>query len=628
VELPGAPEAAPTPRSALPWLSRGVGWIATGAEILVVGAIAVDLAITFLNTVLRFVGSSSLVWSADAASISLNIIAFVGGAAFFRRGGGLAFTFLVDQLTPARRAVVDVLGLWLVLFAAFGALQPLTEYLASVSIRSLPILRVNELFAGVWIVVGFALVVLYAVDKMSALGRRPNLGGGGAAAVCLIVLLLWRWQYPLTMYGIDPAIPMMIAVLLALVAGVSIAFVLAIGGLTFAAITGTITPLAVPNVMAAGISSFILLAVPFFIVAGVLMEVTGMAKRLVDLLDAWVSHWRGGLLLTEIVAMYVFSGMSGSKTADMAVVGSVMREPMRQKGYPPRESVAVLAASGAMGETVPPSIAILILGSITTLSIGSLFAAGLLPAAVLAAALMMGVVIRARIVALPRGDRFSVRRAVVALPPAIPAVMVPVIVIGGIVLGVGTPTEASSFAVVYGLVVAALVYHSLHLKQLWVILRDASLIGGMVLLILATASLLSNAVTLDGIPTLILQLLTHVGGRAGFLTVSIIVLIVLGVVLEGLPALVIFGPLLLPIATKVGIAPLQFGIILIMAMGIGVFAPPVGIGLYQACVIGGSTMSEVIRPSLYYTAFLILGLAVVGAVPAITLTVPHLLNLK
>jgi tripartite ATP-independent transporter DctM subunit len=497
-----------------------------------------------------------------------------------------------------------------------------------VTARELPILKLNEIFAGIWIDVGFALVTLYAIEKMVAAGRRANLLGAAAAVVAIAALLIWRWQYPLTMYGIDPVIPMVLAVLLALFAGVSIAFVLVIGGLTYAAITGAIPPLGVPNIIAAGISSFILLAVPFFIVAGVLMEVTGMAKRLVDLLDAWVSHWRGGLLLTEIVAMYVFSGMSGSKTADMAVVGSVMRQPMRDRGYPARESVAVLAASGAMGETVPPSIAILVLGSITSLSIGALFAAGLLPAAVLAAALMLGVVIRARMVNLPLGERFVLRRAIFRVPMAVPALLVPVIVIGGIVGGVATPTEASSFAVVYGLVAAALVYRSLHLKDLWAILRDASLIGGAVLLILACASLLSHAVILDGLPILVLSLLSHAGGKVGFLIISTVVLIVLGVLLEGLPALVIFAPLLLPIAIKVGVEPLQFGIILIMAMGIGVFAPPVGIGLYQACLIGGSTMSEVIRPSLYYTAFLIVGLAVVIAFPQITLAIPHLLHMR
>jgi tripartite ATP-independent transporter DctM subunit len=358
------------------------------------------------------------------------------------------------------------------------------------------------------------------------------------------------------------------------------------------------------------------------------MEVTGMAKRLVDLLDAWVGHWRGGLLLTEIAAMYLVSGMSGSKTADMAIVGSVMRKPLLERGYPAPESVAVLAASGAMGETVPPSIAILILGSITSLSIGALFAAGLLPAAVLATMLAIGVMIRVRLIRLPKRGRFSVRNAFTRVPAAGPALLVPVIVIGGIVAGLATPTEASSFAVVYGLVVAAMVYHSLHLKDLWSILRDASLIGGAVLLILATASLLSHAIILDGLPPHIQSLLTNVGGRTGFLIISIVVLIVLGVVLEGLPAMIIFAPLLLPIAIKQGIEPLQYGIILIMAMGIGVFAPPVGIGLYQACVIGGSTMAETMRPSLYYTAFLLVGLAVVMAFPEITLVLPRLFHMK
>jgi tripartite ATP-independent transporter DctM subunit len=231
-------------------------------------------------------------------------------------------------------------------------------------------------------------------------------------------------------------------------------------------------------------------------------------------------------------------------------------------------------------------------------------------------------------IGLPKGSSFALGRALRSLPPAIPALMVPVIVIGGIIGGVGTPTEASSFAVVYGLVVAAIVYHSLRLSDLWAILRDASLIGGAVLLILATATLLSHAVILAGFPQLVLALMGGLGGKTAFLVVSAVALILLGVLLEGLPALIIFGPLLLPIAVRFGVEPLQFGIVLIIAMGIGVFAPPVGIGLYQACIIGGSTMAETTRPSLFYTIFLIIGLAIVLTFPQITLAVPHLLHMR
>jgi tripartite ATP-independent transporter DctM subunit len=204
---------------------------------------------------------------------------------------------------------------------------------------------------------------------------------------------------------------------------------------------------------------------------------------------------------------------------------------------------------------------------------------------------------------------------------------VPVIVIGGIVAGVGTPTEASSFAVVYGLLVALFVYRTASTATVWALLREASLIGGIVLMVLASSNLMTQAIVYDGVPQHLSALLTAAGGKGAFLFIVGGGLIVLGIVLEGLPALIIFAPLLLPIAEKLGVHPLHFGIVIIMGMGIGVFAPPFGIGIYQACIIGGAPLEKVFRPSLFYTAMLIVGLVFVIAFPEITLFVPRLFGL-
>jgi C4-dicarboxylate transporter, DctM subunit len=341
----------------------------------------------------------------------------------------------------------------------------------------------------------------------------------------------------------------------------------------------------------------------------------------------WVGHWRGGLLLASIASMYLFSGMSGSKAADVATVGSVMKGPLHNRGYPETESVAVLAAAAAMGEVIPPSIALLILGSITTLSIGTLFVAGIVPAAVLALALAAGVLVRAHRYALPKGPPFRMRRALGRIPPAVPALIVPVIVLGGIVFGVASPTEASSFAVVYGLLAATLVYRSVSGHTLWTALKDASAVAGMVLLMMSTANLLSQAILMDQLAAKLSASLEAITNPDLFLFLSLAVVIVLGFVLEGFPAILIAAPILLPIATRHGVDPLHYGVLLTMAVGIGVFMPPFGIGYYIACAIGGASPHQAIRPSLFYTLFLVIGLVLAILVPGTILGLPRLLGM-
>src|SRR5207237_1151899 len=226
-------------------------------------------------------------------------------------------------------------------------------------------------------------------------------------------------------------IPILPILVIAFLTGTPIAGILALAGVLFFVITETAPLAAIPSALQYGVASFVLLAIPFFMIAGTLMEVTGMARRMIDMVQEWVGHWTGGLLIAEVIAMYIFSGVSGSKAADIATVGSVMKAPLRHYGYPPTESVAVLAASAAMGETIPPSLALLVLGSITTLSVGSLFVAGIIPATVLAIALIVAVAIRSRLKGYHQGPPFRLRRALASMPLAIPALMVPGIVVGG-----------------------------------------------------------------------------------------------------------------------------------------------------------------------------------------------------
>jgi C4-dicarboxylate transporter, DctM subunit len=426
--------------------------------------------------------------------------------------------------------------------------------------------------------------------------------------------------------AVDPLAALGVILVTGFVCAVPMALVLAIGGLAFLFTTGSAPIVAAPAILQAGVSSFLLVAVPFFLLAGALMEVTGMARRLIDMIQTWVGHWRGGLLMAQIVSMYVFSGMSGSKAADVATVGSVMKQPLRERGYPATESVAVLVASAAMGEVIPPSIALLILGSVTTLSIGTLFIAGIMPAALLAVTLMAGVLVRSYRFGFPKGEVFSLRNALASVPPAIPALLVPVIVLGGIIGGVASPTESSSFAVIYGVVAAFFIFRSVDIPTMWKALRSASVVAGMVLLMMSAANLLSQAIVIDGLGAKLGALLEGVNNPTLFLFVSLAAIVVLGFVLEGFPAILITAPLMLPIAQRHGVDPLHYGILLTMAVGIGVFMPPVGIGYYIACAIGEAPPHDALKPTLFYNFFLIIGLILCIVFPGVILGLPRLLG--
>src|SRR5205085_1771120 len=297
--------------------------------------------------------------------------------------------------------------------------------------------------------------------------------------------------------------------------------------------------------MARGIDNFVLLAIPFFILVGYLMEANGMSVRLIELLERLVGRLRGGLNVVMVLSMVIFSGISGSKMADVAAVGSVLIPAARRSRQNPGGAVALLAASAVMAETIPPCINLIILGFVAGLSIGGLFMAGLLPAAAM-----------------------------------------------------------RSFV-------------------------HAATRSGLVLFIVAAAQSLAFVLTLQQVPHALADMMIGLSQASGtwlFMLLSIAILIVMGSVLEGAAALIIFGPLLVPVAAQLGIAPLHYGVVLVISMGVGLFAPPLGLGLYGSCLIGNVPIEVTVKPMMKYLGLLFLCLLVITFVPAITLWLPHALG--
>ena len=602
---------------------RALDRLAVCVETIAVAAIIVNIVVTFGNALVRFIFQQDFPWAADLWRILISIIAFLGAPAYFRRTNGMAYTALLDAMKGSRRQILQACGLLMLLCVCLTVLAPFPIFFVSQKAQTLPILGINSGFVAVWLGIGLVLMSVFTIEKLLALKLRHVLSGAVVPLLIVAATVALRWAYAEGHIEMDPFILIIPALILAFIAGVPIGAILALGGMLFFLITGDAPTVTFPSSMQYGIGSYILLAIPFFMLAGTLMEVTGMAKRMIDMVQEWVGHVTGGLLIAQIIGMYIFSGVSGSKAADVATVGSVMKAPLRQYGYPPTESVAVLAAAAAMGETIPPSLALLVLGSITTLSVGSLFVAGIIPAAVLAIALIVAVVIRSRIKGFHKGPPFSLARALRSVPRAIPALLVPVIVVGGIVGGIASPTESASLAVVYAFAVALLVYHAIGWSTCWTALRDATLIAGMILFMIAASNLLSQSIVTDGLGRTLAAEFGALKSPVLFLFVSMLVMIVIGIVLEGLPAILIAAPILLPVAIRFGIEPLQYGIVLCIAMGIGVFMPPVGIGYYVACAIGNAPVNATMRPSLIYNLFIVLGLMVVILFPQLTVWLPH-----
>jgi tripartite ATP-independent transporter DctM subunit len=395
-----------------------------------------------------------------------------------------------------------------------------------------------------------------------------------------------------------------------------IAFVLAMAALLYFLADPTLPMLIYSQQLMAGSDHFVLLAIPFFVLAGLLMESNGMSARLIELLLRIFGRVRGGLGLISISATAFFSGVSGSKLADIAAVGGIVMPAVRRTRQDPNEAAGLLACTAVMAETIPPCINMIIFGFVANISIAGLFMAGLVPALVMALSLAaLAIVVGKKI---NPDDAFEKRTPLLKLMGGALVAVVMVAMIGkGVTSGVATSTEVSAFAVVYALVVGSLAFRELTLKsvtQLFV--RSASMAGG-ILFIVAAASSLSFALTIEQVPQLMSGTMTM------FLLLSVLLMVVFGAVLEGAPALIIFGPLLTPIAGQLGIDPLHFGTVMVIAMGLGLFAPPVGLGLFATCSITGTQVKDVAKPMMKYLMVLAATLILLVLVPSFSTWLPQ-----
>lgn len=376
-----------------------------------------------------------------------------------------------------------------------------------------------------------------------------------------------------------------------------------------------------------GLDSFPLLAIPLFVLAGQLMSSGGLAKRIIAMALIFVGRIYGGLAMVVIFSALLMSGISGSPSANTAAIGSVAIPAMKKLKYPPEFATAVLAAAGGVSTLVPPAIDLIIIGVIANISIGGLFAAGIFPAIVNGVAIMILAYYFSRKMNLPLAKKESFSIKLKVLKDGILPILMIGIILGGIYGGVFTPTEAASVAVVYGFIVSFFIYKELSIEDIPKVLLNTCSLSGVVLLVLATASMFSFILTFERIPHALAQfIVSYADNWILFIILVHIVFILLGMVMDALPAIIVLMPIFLPVAVSLGMEPIHLGILVAANVGIGMITPPVGICLFVACGISKTTIGSVVRPLLPFLIFLIFTLIIITMFPEITLFLPRLLG--
>lgn len=588
--------------------------------------LAADLVVVCGSVLLRFCFNAPVEWSDDVARGLMVGSAFFGAASALARGENVGVSFFRDMAPARLRALVDAASSLLVVlisgYVAYNAIKLGSLTAGQTTGSGLPLeLTFYPMGAGA------LFMTVFAIDQLCARPLPDIVRGLVAIAVVTGLYLAWDYLSPATVPSAGTL--MLIVFFATLVGGLPIGFALALAALIFIWVEGALPGVIFAQQMARGIDNFVLLAIPFFILVGYLMEANGMSVRLIELLQRGVGRMRGGLNVVMVASMVLFSGISGSKMADVAAVGSVLIPAARRSKQNPGGAVALLAASAVMAETIPPCINLIILGFVANLSIGGLFVAGLLPAALMALALIAVSIIFGKTPTETPADEEDIapQMPVSGLwSGAIASFGLIFMIFFGFKSGFATATEISAFAVAYALVVGSVVFRELSFTSAAHSFVQGATRAGLVLFIVAAAQSLAFTLTLQQVPHAVGDFMLGLSKTSGtwlFILLAIGVLIVMGSVLEGAAALIIFGPLLLPVAAQLGIDPLHFGVVLVIAMGIGLFAPPLGLGLYGACLIGNVPIEQTVKPIMGYLGLLFLCLLVIAFVPWLSTALPR-----
>ena len=590
-----------------------------GQVVEFIGALLVlaETGILFAGVVSRYVFNSPIIWTDELATFLFLWLAMIGAVVALRRDGHMRLTTFVSWVGPQWGGWLATLASLVLIVFVLEILVPAQQFLEVQRSTELITLHISDGYRVVAILVGAGLIATVAllrlletttwVPFLLALALIGGIAGG-----------LWLAQPLLAEMGRASLILFFVVIVAACVfIGAPIAFAFGIATFSYLALTTSMPLEIVVNRMDDGISNLLLLAVPMFVFLGLLMEMTGIARVMVAFLAALVGHVRGGLAYVLLGAMYLVSGISGSKAADMAAVAPILFPEMQKRGMHPGELSSLLATSSAMSETIPPSLVLITIGSVVPgLSIAALFTGGLLPAFVAALALVVVAWWRSRSSDVGAGARAPIALMVRTFVIAVPGLSLPFVIRFFVIKGIATATEVSTVGVIYTAVLGLLVYREFDWRRLYPILIETLSLTGAVMMIIGTATAMAWALTQSGFSLWLVSIMAAVpGGTWGFLAITIVAFIILGSVLEGLPAIVLFGPLLFPVAKAVGVNDVHYAMVVILAMGIGLFAPPFGIGFFSACAIGRTNPDNSLWRIWPYIGALVISLLIIAAIP-------------
>ena len=621
MDAPGLLAPAVTPELA-GWqrvIGRVESLLVRAVEIPAALLVLAEIVVLLAGVIARYGFREPIVWSDELAEVLFIWLAMAGSVIALQRGEHMRMTALVSKAAPATRAVLETLAVAAPLIFLLALIQPGLDFTEDEGFITLPAMDIPGTWRALALPVGMGLMAMFSLLRLLRIAAFKQVVIVAAALALLVVGALQLAPVLQPLGNANLLIFFVFLVAAGVFAGVPIAFSFGIATVGYLSLT-TGVPLAVEvGRMDEGMSHIILLSVPLFVFLGQMIEMTGMATTMVAFLASLLGHVKGGLSYVLVGAMYLVSGISGSKAADMAAITPVLFPEMVARGAKKGDLVALLAATGAQTETIPPSLVLLTIGSVTGVSIAALFTGGMLPGIVLGIALCGLVRWRYRHEDVSHIKRASARTVFFTAIAAAPAIALPFVIRGAVMEGVATATEVSTIGIVYSVLIGLLVYRRFAWRRLIPMMIDTAALSGAILLIIGAATGMAWSLTQSGFSNDLAKFMGGLpGGAVTFMIVSILCFIVLGSVLEGIPSIVLFGPLLFPIARTMGINEVHYAMVVILSMGLGLFSPPFGVGYYCATAIGGVNPDEGMKPIVGYMLALLVGLVLVAAIPWIS----------
>lgn len=586
-------------------------------ELACIGLLMAAVSVACLQVVLRYGFQAGLPWPEEVATWMFGWAVFLGMALATGRNAHISIDVVLRLLAPRPRAALELFNQAVMAATSIMLVIHGWDY-ASRLISSSPALQWPMRWFFIAVPVGGLINLLFLLWPRAG---RGWLQGGGIILGGVALYLFVRFGLPHLYAQSGSAIALIAVSISGIVIGVPVAFALAFGTFTAFAPFNELLLVTISQNMAASVNSFTLLAIPFFILAAAVMNAGGITPRLIDVALKLVGHYRGGLGQANVVTNTMLGGISGSSTADASTIAKLLVPEMAKHGYTRPFGAALTAASATLANLIPPGLGLIIYAALASVSVGALFVATIVPGLMTAAALMLTVYVLSRQRSYG-GDmpKATTRQRLNSLGLAIPALILPIFIVGGVRFGVFTATEAGAMAFVYALLCGGLLYRKLTWSNLFAAIRESMFDTVTIVIIIAAAAPFAWLLAFEQVPQKIAQNLTILVAEPWLLLLTInLFLLFVGLFMEMIASLIILVPILVPLIVAVGMDPIQFGIVIVMNLVIGALTPPLGVLVFTTARVGGANQTETFKAVVPFVIAMIAVLMLVTFIPALTL---------